>query len=131
MTRLTCTLLSLVTMACSSPTTPVAGDAPAATRTLVGTLVHDRAADGVKSVAAYLGAAFTLALADGDVVVLARSEVVDETRLRALAGARVTVTCTLERAAPPDPHESYPTGPDGEPLARPDRCRVTAIAAPP
>lgn len=78
-----------------------------------------------KSVAAYMGVEFTLHHThDGGETVLEVSEAIPHETLEAAAGKKVRVTCTPQEATPPDPREAAPIGPDGAPLARPEKCVV-------
>jgi hypothetical protein len=106
---------------------PPQGGVPPEVR--VGLLVHDPIPP-VKSVRAYLGDAFRLQTAAGEVV-LGPSAAVPAERLADAAGRVVSVLCDLRPPVPPGPHESFPQGPDGRPLERPPVCEVHALEIPP
>jgi len=90
----------------------------AATVKLVGTVTYKPVRRGVKSVAAYTGDELFLATDDGRKVVLQPSEAHSKESLGALDGARVEIEAEETEGTLPDPHESYPMGPDGQPIRR-------------
>jgi len=92
--------------------------AAAATVKLVGTVTHKPAPRGVKSVAAFTGDEFFLETDDGRKVVLQPSEAHSKESLEALDGARVEIEAEETEGTLPDPRESSPSGPDGEPMRR-------------
>ena len=83
-----------------------------------------------KSVAAYMGQEFTLTTASGESHNLKASDAVPFEELVKHDGQQIKVTCEPYVPKPPDPMESYPTGPDGKPLQRPGGCRVLSLTTP-
>ena len=92
--------------------------AEVATVKLKGTLSYKPAKRGVKSVAAFTGDELFLETEDGRKVVLQPSEAHTKDSLAALDGTLVEIEAEETEGELPDPRESYPTGPDGQPMRR-------------
>ena len=109
---------------------PVAAPAlPDGTLDLEGILTYTPL-PATMSVEAYMGVEHTLTDAKGGKHVLGASEDVTSEALRAQDGERVRVRCVMQEPTAPSPHEAYPTGPNGEPLKRPAKCRVLTLTTP-
>lgn len=112
----------------AAPATEPADPSPmAASLSYSGKLTYTEL-PATKSVEAYLGVEFTLTTASGPVV-LDSSDNVSHDALIALDGKTIEVQCSPRRPRPPSPDESYPMGPDGQPLARPTKCVVYSVQA--
>ena len=121
MHRLSLTLALTVTAACAGPPAAPGADVH------IGRLVYDPMPP-IKSVRAYLGDELRLEPeGGGEPLVLAESAAVPREALISAAGGRVEIRCVMRAPAAPNPTESYPTGPDGQPMARPARCEVTSL----
>ncbi len=113
-----------------APAAPGPTAAPAADTaltTLRGALVHHPLLPGAKSVHAFTGAEFFLVTDDRGELVLRPTDAVDDAALRALAGQQVTVEATESQGEAPRPDESYPIGPDGQPMRRGAGWKVRSI----
>jgi hypothetical protein len=127
-------LIALALVACGGPTPlpapaplPLPADGPGADER-TGRLVYEPI-EPVKSVRAYLGDELRLATPTGELV-LAPTEAVPREALIAAAGRDIALVCAMRPVPPPDPNTSYPVGPDGAPLARPEVCEVRALRVP-
>ena len=126
--------LVLALAGCASSDDATARDEPAATANdtadvqLTGTLRY-KALPQHHSEEAYMGVEFVLTDADGKEHILAPSDAVPHEALVARDGQRVLVTGKWFVPPPPPPGSAYPTDPSGNPLARPGRYRVLALAA--
>jgi hypothetical protein len=125
LTRFFALALSLAALAaCRAPETRTAE--VDGVRTVEGTLKYEPLPKS-RSVRAYMGVEFTIG--DGaDRVVLKSSDKVSREALIAAAGSKVRVTCRTQAPTQPEPGSAYPMGPDGQPLQRPETCRVLTLS---
>ena len=95
-------------------------------KTLAGTL-RFTPIPPTKSVEAYMGVEFVIE--DGaDKHVVSETAKVSRETLEGLADKKVEAKGVFAKGAKPCPHESYPTGMNGEPLERPGRYHLVSIS---